>query len=644
MPLYAFGGDGNAYVRQTGTLTLVPGASLRPISQDTGDTIPADLWRDAAGDPIAEILSDANGEWAFQIDAPTDSVDYGCIDLGVTPPGGTSLDEKLYRNILSPTWVRTRGSGSGGNMPTGAIFTSHGTVEPGDLNGLWTAPSLVTITKVELRVKAVAIGGDIGVMVKVIGEATRTEYGPYVLPAGKRRQIDDVAIDIPASAAVTMEVVQAAGTYRGDGLTVTLFPAAATVAPSVPGPGANTGLNVTQSGGQNSLTWSAGSGALEHQITRAVGGAEELLALVASTTYVDVSPPANSTYRVTPLGRDDRGSDVQSTTVGGGGSGGGTSTIPVLGAGQWLSGAASPSAANGSYGTWRGEAIRVGGTWNDTKAAQAAQWTVQPGAEWGGGASQAGVHLDVAIGAIYKNEGETWAAAASGAYDTRIRQALNTLKTAWGTRDTALLWIRIAHEFNGDWFAWSVLPSEAANFITAWRRWFAICRDVMPKAHLVWSVNYDSKSNLDIRNCWPGSDYVDLYTVDLYNHWPHVTSDAGFTAAANATMGDGSPRGLFTHRQQAQTWGVPFGISEWSNHGDANNNDPGEGGGGDNGQAFVLGINNFCRTWAIGNHSNGVAGRVVIDVQFNLWTQYAFYPTTIQAVTAAYYAGRVWGQ
>ncbi len=80
----------------------------------------------------------------------------------------------------------------------------------------------------------------------------------------------------------------------------------------------------------------------------------------------------------------------------------------------WLSGASQYGAevANGQFASWRGEPTPIATTWSDaTVNDQIYQWPLEMGYKnWTG-------DLDLAVGAIYS--GESWAAAASGAYDAR---------------------------------------------------------------------------------------------------------------------------------------------------------------------------------------------------------------------------------
>ena len=273
---------------------------------------------------------------------------------------------------------------------------------------------------------------------------------------------------------------------------------------------------------------------------------------------------------------------------------------PSTATSSWLSGASGDGASSGAFGTWRGSAITVGGTWNDSLDAQTNQWSIQSGAEWG---SWNGA-LDVAVGAIYKTSGETWAAAAAGAYDARWTTALNNIKKYWGTRDPANLYLRFAHEFNGSWTPWNVTGAETASFKTAWIRFHTLQTAILPTAHLVFCPNDGSTAalNLDWRNAFPGAAYVDVLSTDSYNQYPWVNTAAAFASKINAVDSYGAPVGIEKHRQFATSVGLPFAISEWGTNasmGDA--------------PVFVDSMKNW-----FASHAGTGAGQLVYEIYFNV--------------------------
>lgn len=266
--------------------------------------------------------------------------------------------------------------------------------------------------------------------------------------------------------------------------------------------------------------------------------------------------------------------------------------------------------------------MTIGGTWNDSLDAQTAQWSVQPGAEWGSWNQD----LDVAVGAIYASNGETWAKAATGAYDTRWTTALTNLKKAWGTR-TGTLHIRFAHEFNGSWTPWTVTGATAADFVTSWKRFRAIQQQVLPNAKLVFCPNdgTSASQNLDWRTAFPGAAYVDEMSVDTYNQYPFVNTSAAFTSKANAVDSFGAPVGIERHRQFAASVGLPLAISEWSS-----NSSMGDG------NVYINEMHNW-----LAAHAGTGAGQVPYDIFFNVANYnngvFQIYPTTTMPTAANAY-------
>src|SRR5450755_1348727 len=80
---------------------------------------------------------------------------------------------------------------------------------------------------------------------------------------------------------------------------------------------------------------------------------------------------------------------------------------------RWLSGASGDRAADGRFGLWRHTPVDIGGTWDNGDDAQVLLSSICPGGDW----QRWTKPLDIAIGAIDQTQGESWAAAARGAYD-----------------------------------------------------------------------------------------------------------------------------------------------------------------------------------------------------------------------------------
>lgn len=247
----------------------------------------------------------------------------------------------------------------------------------------------------------------------------------------------------------------------------------------------------------------------------------------------------------------------------------------------WASGSSGDAAWKGDFWGWRGSAGEAAGSWSDalsdkSTAEQAADqaiaptWILGPGAHWGTWDKL----MDLAPGGMV--DGMTWAQAANGGLDAHWRAILESVKTSWGTRSNDLLNIRPFHEFNGNWYPWSVTAGDLDNFRAGWARWTALQREILPGSHVVWNINAGTLQDYDIRSAYPGDDLVDVISIDSYNNWPYVTTQPEFDAKVNAVQATGGPAGVASLFAFAKQHGKPAAVSEWSSDGK-----PGDNGGGD---------------------------------------------------------------
>jgi hypothetical protein len=107
----------------------------------------------------------------------------------------------------------------------------------------------------------------------------------------------------------------------------------------------------------------------------------------------------------------------------------------------------------------------------------------------------------------------------------------------WLGRRSRPLSVRVLHEFNGDWYPWSVYRkgTGVADFHRAWRRVASVLRaDANGKVALQMCVN--SRNAVDaqgrrhpqsLADFWPGPDWVDQVGIDGYNR-PQQRSSRSF--------------------------------------------------------------------------------------------------------------------
>ena len=107
---------------------------------------------------------------------------------------------------------------------------------------------------------------------------------------------------------------------------------------------------------------------------------------------------------------------------------------------------------------------------------------------------------------------------ASGKYDKYIDSWANGARSFGGE-----LHIRFAHEFNGNWYPWSV-PANNKN-AELYKRAFRRVHDRFTRAgadnvRWIWCLNAESVPNAswnDPMRAYPGNDYVDIVSIDGYN-------------------------------------------------------------------------------------------------------------------------------
>lgn len=106
-------------------------------------------------------------------------------------------------------------------------------------------------------------------------------------------------------------------------------------------------------------------------------------------------------------------------------------------------------------------------------------------------------------------------AIASGAHDAYINRWASQIRN-WGQP----LWLRFAHEMNGNWYPWAagVNGNSAADYVAAWRH----VHDLFSVAGAsnvtwVWSPNVVAPGFTSLNQLYPGDAYVDWLGLDGYN-------------------------------------------------------------------------------------------------------------------------------
>jgi hypothetical protein len=289
----------------------------------------------------------------------------------------------------------------------------------------------------------------------------------------------------------------------------------------------------------------------------------------------------------------------------------------------WKSGAAGSDVANGQFAAWRGSPTPIAGTWN-TGAGSEAQWTLTGEYKnWKG-------DIDNAMGVFTSG---SWAQAARGEYDARWRTALTNMAAARAGKP-GVVYIRLAHEMNGDWYEWSVNSRNVKEFKAAWVRFAGLVRTNFPKAKIVFGANCGSNSDIGVPAMWPGDDYVDVVGVDFYDMWPNLPDQATWDARYMARDHGDSPLGIGAWLAFAKAHGKPLALPEWGLNW-ADDKTPGP----QDNPFFIQKMNEFFRT----NAGEG-PGQVLYEIYYNINDVKAqLHPVASNPKSSERYKSLTWG-
>jgi beta-mannanase len=115
---------------------------------------------------------------------------------------------------------------------------------------------------------------------------------------------------------------------------------------------------------------------------------------------------------------------------------------------------------------------------------------------------------------------------AEGKYDDYLKQFLGNAKTflsgpngIYGDDDDRRIYLRFAHEMNGNWYPWS---GNTTAYKLMWIHFWTLAQQAginNTRMQWVWNVNWqDIPSTLPCEEYYPGNDYVDWVTIDGYNN------------------------------------------------------------------------------------------------------------------------------
>ncbi|MBW0520123.1 hypothetical protein O181_059838 [Austropuccinia psidii MF-1] len=93
-------------------------------------------------------------------------------------------------------------------------------------------------------------------------------------------------------------------------------------------------------------------------------------------------------------------------------------------------------------------------------------------------------------------------------------------KMLWINNQGITVWMRFAHEMNGDWYSWGLQPEK---FIEKWRLIAHEVKSRTQKTYMLWAPNSAFGESLDsvrggYTKYWPGADTVDISGLSFYHY------------------------------------------------------------------------------------------------------------------------------
>lgn len=135
--------------------------------------------------------------------------------------------------------------------------------------------------------------------------------------------------------------------------------------------------------------------------------------------------------------------------------------------------------------------------------------------------------VGIPMAIVGHNGDDDFRAIARGDWDTAI---LNTFQI-YHDHGFLAFYIRPGWEMDGDWYPWSVNPSNAADFVAAFQRIATLARSYKQALiAIMWNPGYVPNAAASFMSYFPGAQYVDSIGIDTYGAASGVPDTAPFAS------------------------------------------------------------------------------------------------------------------
>jgi len=591
------GTDNAVYDNRGDITTLVPGFPMSPITQTNPFVVPQKPAAAAAA-PTGLLATPGLGQVALTWTASTNATGYRVyrsttsggpytIINGASGAAATSATTYYDLTAVNGTtyyYVVTAVNGAGESANSAQVSGASSITVP--------IPSVPTGLAATTGISQVVLSwtASNGATSYNVYRST-TNNGPYTTLVGSPNGTS--ITDTGLTNGTTYYYVVAAVNSTGASANSTQLAATPNVPPPSP-PAVPTGLFAIAGKGQVMLNWTGSAGASSYNIYRSTTNGGPYTTLVGNTSMlslINTGLTNGTAYYYVVAAVSGNGASANSPQVSATPSSTGAAPVPpsdntaapYLGLYTWGLGspgsnvsasfsAFTASWLNRSTPLWVLEFNQTD-NWDDLDSAW---WTFDPAASWN--EYSPNTPYVFTAGMLPGNgdtplSGTSLANGAAGLYNNYFTIMAQNLVTAGVANRTI---VRLGHEFNGNWYPWSVATdADALNYAAFWRQIVTTMKAVPGASNLKFCwCGATGWAPFDLTHAYPGDDIVDYIGCDIYDQswatttYPYPLNDTPADMLVRqknawASNAGTANNGMAWFSAFAQSHSKPMCIPEW---------------------------------------------------------------------------------